>query len=151
MRLLSFSNKISFYLGHLGRSYSSDRYSVCGKRPLAIATMNVKLPPSKNGDHNSESSSTIDRVITPFIQWVRVWFGNCFVFSLGGDISEDSLAPYWASKPSQTRCSLCLIWHFTLDLWTSFYFTSPVKNEIPDSFTANQWRWTCVFRNDYHT
>jgi len=27
--------------------------------------MNVELPPFKNGEHNSESPSTIDRVITP--------------------------------------------------------------------------------------
>jgi len=54
-----------FYLGHLSCSYSSDRYSVCGKRPLAIAAMNEKLPSFKNGTHNFESMSTIDRVITP--------------------------------------------------------------------------------------
>jgi len=52
-------------LGHLGRSYSSDRYSFCGKRPLAIAAMNTELPPFKHGEHNSESASTIDCVITP--------------------------------------------------------------------------------------
>jgi len=65
-RLLSFNNEIPFYLylGRLGRSYSSDRYSVCGKRPLAIAAMNTELPPFKNGEHNFESASTIDRVIT---------------------------------------------------------------------------------------
>ena len=45
--------------------HSSDRYSVCGERPLAIAVMNAELPPFKNGEHNSESTSTIDRVITP--------------------------------------------------------------------------------------
>ena len=27
--------------------------------------MNAELPPFKNGEHNSESTSTIDRVITP--------------------------------------------------------------------------------------
>ena len=52
-------------MSHLGRSYSSDRYSVCGKRSLTIAVMNVELPPFKNGEHNSGSMSTIDRVITP--------------------------------------------------------------------------------------
>ena len=52
-------------MGHLGRSYSSDRYSVCGKRLLAIAAMNAELPPFKNREYNSESTSTIDRVITP--------------------------------------------------------------------------------------
>jgi len=66
-RLLNFSNKIPFcfYLGHLGCSNSSDRYSVCGKRPLAIAAMNTELPPFKDGAHNFKSASTIDRVITP--------------------------------------------------------------------------------------
>jgi len=51
----------------LVRSYLSDQYSVCGKRPLAIAVMNAELPLFKNGEHNSESTSTIDRVITPLI------------------------------------------------------------------------------------
>ena len=66
-RLLSFSNKIPFYfyLGHLGRSYSSDRYSVCGTRPRAIPALNAELPPLKNGECNSENASTIDRIITP--------------------------------------------------------------------------------------
>ena len=27
--------------------------------------MNAEMPPFKNGEHNSESASTIDRVITP--------------------------------------------------------------------------------------
>ena len=27
--------------------------------------MNAELPPFKNGEHNSESASTIDHVITP--------------------------------------------------------------------------------------
>jgi len=31
---------------HLGHSYSSDRYSVCGQRPLAIAVMSVELSKS---------------------------------------------------------------------------------------------------------
>ena len=48
----------------MSRSYSSDRYSVCGKRPLAIVVMSAELPPFKNGEHDSESTSTIDRVIT---------------------------------------------------------------------------------------
>ena len=65
-RLLSFSNYIPFYF-YLGRSYSSDRYSVCGKRPLAIAVMNAELSSFKNGEHNSESMSTIGRAITPLI------------------------------------------------------------------------------------
>jgi len=30
--------------------------------------MNTELPPFKNGEHNSESVSTIDRVLTPLIQ-----------------------------------------------------------------------------------
>ena len=55
-KLLSFSNKIpfDFYLGHLGCNYSSDRYSVGGKRPLAIAAINAELPPFKNREHNSK-------------------------------------------------------------------------------------------------
>ena len=32
--------------------------------PLAIAAMNAELPSFKNGEHNSESVSTIGRVIT---------------------------------------------------------------------------------------
>jgi len=47
----------------LGRSFSSDRYSACGKRPLTIAAMNAELHPFKNGEHNSESASAIERVI----------------------------------------------------------------------------------------
>ena len=45
MRLLRFDNQIpfSFYLGTLGCSYSSDRYSFCGKRSLAIAAKNAEL------------------------------------------------------------------------------------------------------------
>jgi len=67
VKLLSFSNKIPFYfyLGHLGCSYSSDRYSVCEKRALTIAAMNAELPSFKNGGHNFEKPFTIDRVITP--------------------------------------------------------------------------------------
>ena len=38
------------------------------KRPLGITTMNAELPPFKNGDHNSENASTVDRVITPSIE-----------------------------------------------------------------------------------
>jgi len=66
IRLLNFSNLISFYF-YLGRSDSSDQYSVCAKGPLAIAAMIAELPPFKTGKHNSESASTIDRVITPLI------------------------------------------------------------------------------------
>ena len=47
-RLLSFSNQIPFYF-YLGRSYSIDRYLVCGKRPLAFVVMKGELPPFKNG------------------------------------------------------------------------------------------------------
>jgi len=68
IRLLSFSNKIPFYF-YLGGSYSSDRYSFCGKRPLAIAAMNAESPPCKNGEHNSGSASTIDHVITPLTHY----------------------------------------------------------------------------------
>jgi len=51
-----------FYLAHLGRIYSSDQNSLTEKRPLAIAAMNVDLPPFKKGKHNSESVSTLDLV-----------------------------------------------------------------------------------------
>ena len=41
-----------------------------------FAVMNAELPPFKNGEHNSESTSTIDRVITPFKGWMtRQIFG----------------------------------------------------------------------------
>jgi len=61
------SNKIPFsiYLGHSGRSYLSDRYSFCRKRPLAIVAISAELPPFKNGQQNSESSSTNDLDLTP--------------------------------------------------------------------------------------
>jgi len=36
-----------------------------GKGPLAISAMNTELPPFKNGEHKSESASTLDRDITP--------------------------------------------------------------------------------------
>jgi len=35
------------------------------EKPLAITAMNAELPLFKNGEHNSESAPTIDRVITP--------------------------------------------------------------------------------------
>ena len=59
IRLLNFSNLVpfSFYLGHSGCSYLSDRYSFFGERPLAIAAMNA--------EHNSKSASTFDHDITP--------------------------------------------------------------------------------------
>jgi len=34
------------------------------KRSLHITAMNTELPPFKNGEHNSESASTLDRDIT---------------------------------------------------------------------------------------
>ena len=46
-------------------TYSSDQYSVSGKTTLAIAAMNLQLPPFKNGERNSESASIIARVMTP--------------------------------------------------------------------------------------
>jgi len=33
--------------------------------------MNAELPPFKNGEHNSESASTIDRDITPLKQMLK--------------------------------------------------------------------------------
>ena len=38
--------------------------------------MNTKLPPFKNGEHNSKSASTNDRVITPlklYLNWREVF------------------------------------------------------------------------------
>ena len=67
-------------MGHLGRSYSSDRYSVCGKRLLAIAAMNAELPPFKNGEHDSKHASTTDHVITPLRMLVMSGYaivGDC--------------------------------------------------------------------------
>jgi len=49
----------------LSNAQSSDQYSFFGKRPLVIVVMNAELPLFKNREHNSESVSTIDRVITP--------------------------------------------------------------------------------------
>jgi len=37
-----------------------------GKRRLIIGAMNVDFPPFKNGEHNSESASTINWGLTPF-------------------------------------------------------------------------------------
>jgi len=37
-----------------------------------MAAMNAELPPFKNGEHNSESASTINCVITPLIQPLQV-------------------------------------------------------------------------------
>ena len=69
----------------------SDQYPPVGKRPLAIAEMNAELPPFKNGEHNSESASALDRDITPFfnlnmdysnktIRMLGETGDNCFVF-----------------------------------------------------------------------
>jgi len=63
-KLLSFSDKIPFYF-YLGCSDSSDRYSFCGKRPLAIDAVNAELPPFNNGEHNSENESALGSDITP--------------------------------------------------------------------------------------
>ena len=46
-------------------SYSSDRYLLFGKRLLTIAAMYAELPPSRNGEHNSESKYTLDRGLIP--------------------------------------------------------------------------------------
>jgi len=43
------------------------------KGPLAIAAMNVELPPFKNGEHNSESASAIIRYITALIVLDICW------------------------------------------------------------------------------
>ena len=67
----------------MGCSYLSDWCSVCGERPLAIAAMNVELPPFKNGEHNSESVSTLDRFITPLkgYKTINPFWGACLVLS----------------------------------------------------------------------
>ena len=39
--------------------------------------MNAEMPPFKNGEHNSESASTIDGVITPLsMQWHVAFLGE---------------------------------------------------------------------------
>jgi len=38
--------------------------------------MNAESPPFKNREHNSESASTIDRVITPSISRIFIIVGN---------------------------------------------------------------------------
>ena len=82
-RLLHFRNQIPFYfylghLGHLDRSFSSDRYLFYGKRPVAIAARNTELPLFMNGVHNSKSVSTIDRVITPLTIFFAITIELCF-------------------------------------------------------------------------
>jgi len=74
-------------LCHSGRRYSSDRYSLFGKRPLVIASMNAELPPFKNGGLNSESASTIDRDITPLI-FKHCWGYSTFVSNLCSMLSK---------------------------------------------------------------
>jgi len=37
--------------------------------------MNAELPPFKNGEHNSEGASTIDRVMTPLIGYDVICMG----------------------------------------------------------------------------
>ena len=53
--------------------------------------MNAKLLPFKNGDHNSESASTIDGAITPLIWWVHIHKGS--PPSLGLNPSSQILSP----------------------------------------------------------
>jgi len=61
-------------------------FLVCGKRPLAITAMNAELLPFKNGEHNSESASTIDRVIAPLMIDIlfRLTTILIYIFSLAG-------------------------------------------------------------------
>jgi len=54
------------YLAYSSCSYSSDRHSLSGKRPLAIAARNAELPPFKNGENTSESTSTLDHGLTHY-------------------------------------------------------------------------------------
>jgi len=91
-------------------SYSSDRYSVCGKRPLAIAVMNMVLPPFKNGEHNSKSTSIIDHFITPLSRPTitsdrnhlrPLWQGGNYLLS-----AEDSLVCGWLAKFGYTWKSM---------------------------------------------
>jgi len=86
----------------LGRSYSSDRYSFCGKGPLAIAAMNAELPPFKNGEYNSESASTINYVITPLTEAAMAlpvarvcWAGEDNSMVLSSQISKTTLRDYF--------------------------------------------------------
>jgi len=58
--------------GPFGRSYSSDRYSLFGKGPLAFTAMSAELPPFKNGERNSASASTLDHDITPLLAEMSV-------------------------------------------------------------------------------
>ena len=60
----------------MGYSYPSDRYLVCGKRPLGITAMNAELPPFKTEEYNSESVSTIDRVTTPLNKMMHTNINN---------------------------------------------------------------------------
>jgi len=70
-----------------------------GKKPLAIGAMNAELPPFKNGEHNSESTLTIDRVITPLTlfhtlhKWVRRFLQRFAIFSTGWSHSNLVLVP----------------------------------------------------------
>jgi len=45
--------------------------------------MNAELPPFKNGEHNSESASTIDLVITPLTLLTLCIFDNFALLRLG--------------------------------------------------------------------
>jgi len=79
----------AFYVGH---SYSSHRYSFCGKKPLAIAATNAELPPFKNGEHNFESASTIDLGLTPLMKYYKCknlkWTPCSFLPDLLVDVSK---------------------------------------------------------------
>jgi len=48
----------------LDRNYSSDRYSLFGKRPLIMTEINAELPPFMNGEHNYEGLSSFAHDIT---------------------------------------------------------------------------------------
>ena len=57
-----------------------------GKIPLATAAVNAELPPFKNGEHNSENASIIDRVITP-LRTHQEHAGDCLVRDLAQEIT----------------------------------------------------------------
>jgi len=52
--------------GYSGLQTEGSTETQCS-RPLAIAAMNAELIPFEKGEHNSESTSTLDRGLTPLI------------------------------------------------------------------------------------
>ena len=85
-------------MDHSGRSYSNDQYSFFEKRLLAITAMNTDLPPFKNGEHNSESASTLDRDITPL---KGCWYGQKWLhLSVDSEAYHEQIGPIPSSNGS---------------------------------------------------